>query len=193
MKIFVVNGAPGAGKTTFEKMCKQLYSEVNTYVLSSVDIVKEIARKYCDWNGEKTPKDRKFLSDLKDLLTEYNDIPFKVIERQIQQIRNEYEYYGMTTKNALVFIDCREPKEIKKLCERLGAKSVYIKRPDAEGVAASNHADANVQNYEYDFIIPNTRQLYEFAFQVMLFLDNNGFNSKSIKQVDLFGNIKTLD
>ena len=47
-------------------------------IISTVDFVKEVA-KFCGWNGQKTPKDRKFLSDLKNILTQWNDIPYKDI------------------------------------------------------------------------------------------------------------------
>ena len=73
MKVFVINGAPGSGKTTFEKFIQEEYSDCA--IISTVDYVKTVA-KYVGWDGTKTLKNRKFLSDLKDLLTEWEDIPF---------------------------------------------------------------------------------------------------------------------
>ena len=69
----------GVGKTTFEAKCKELVAANSTFwydekqrmavdVISTVDFVKQIARE-CGWDGVKTPRNRKFLSDLKDLLT----------------------------------------------------------------------------------------------------------------------------
>ena len=73
MKIYIVNGAPGSGKTTFEEYVSYI-SAPYCYNLSAIDFVKEVATR-CGWNGSKELKDRKFLSDLKRVLTEWDDIP----------------------------------------------------------------------------------------------------------------------
>ena len=44
--------------------------------ISTVDYVKEIATE-CGWDGTKTPENRKFLSDLKRVLTEWNEKPLR--------------------------------------------------------------------------------------------------------------------
>ena len=86
IKVVVVNGRPESGKTTFEEKCKELVNASSTFwldenkrmmvdVISTVDFIKQIAIE-CGWDGVKTPRNRKFLSDLKDLLTEWNDVPF---------------------------------------------------------------------------------------------------------------------
>lgn len=78
-QIFVINGSGGVGKDTFVELVsvelndklKRFHTVVN---FSSVDKVKEIAREI-GWDGRKTEKDRKFLSDLKSL-TIYNVIDY---------------------------------------------------------------------------------------------------------------------
>ena len=74
LKIVIVNGRPRAGKTTFESMCEQILGRAYCERRSTVDKIKEIATEG-GWKGGKELKDRKFLSDLKDLFTEYNDMP----------------------------------------------------------------------------------------------------------------------
>ena len=64
------------------------------YILSTVDFVKEIAKK-CGWDGTKDLKNRKFLSDLKDLLTNWNNVPFNKIEQQVKSIEDEWKYYDI--------------------------------------------------------------------------------------------------
>ena len=62
--------------------------------VSTVDKVKEIAAE-CGWDGVKSPKNRKFLSDLKDLLTEWGDVPYKDIERKLYMHEaNLSEWFG---------------------------------------------------------------------------------------------------
>ena len=61
MKIIIINGYAGVGKSTFVEMCKKDYLVTE---LSTIDPIKDIASKI-GWNGQKEPKDRKFLADLK--------------------------------------------------------------------------------------------------------------------------------
>ena len=121
--IYIVNGAPGAGKTTFETNVQKCMSNSFCYILSTVDFVKEIAKK-CGWDGTKDLKNRKFLSDLKDLLTNWNNVPFNKIVQQVKSIEDEWKYYDIDLNRTAIFIDCREPEEIQKLCATLNAKSL---------------------------------------------------------------------
>ena len=69
--VIVINGAGGVGKDTLCEFAEKHFKVMN---ISSITPIKEIA-KMCGWNGEKTDKARKFLSDLKALSIEYNDFP----------------------------------------------------------------------------------------------------------------------
>ena len=150
MKIIVINGAPRAGKDTFVEKCqKHTYWCLN---VSTVDFVKEVA-KFCGWDGEKTPANRAFLSTLKDVLTLWDDVPFKKVCNRIERFKGEVEIYGFDPDDALVFIHCREPDEIARFCLELGAKSLLIRRATVEETEQSNHADAEVLNYKYDYTI----------------------------------------
>ena len=72
-----------------------------------------------------------------------------------------------------IFIDCREPKEIQKFVDRLGAKTIFIDRK-IEDYNASNHADANVENFEYDIVINNNGTLEDLAAAAMNFIKTEG-------------------
>lgn len=156
MKIVIINGAPRAGKDTFVEICKNLVGNERCLNVSTVDFVKEVAR-FAGWDGNKTPEARKFLSDLKDIMTEYGNIPFKKVTQTINIYRLELEEYTSDyyIANSIVFIHCREPQEIDKFKNELGAKTLLIRRPDVEGDECSNHADAEVFNYDYDYTIYN--------------------------------------
>lgn len=91
-----------SGKDTFAALMNEF---VPTKKYSSIDYIKEIA-KLCGWNGQKNEKSRKFLSDLKVLTSQYNDLPFKRIQNQIDEFNKDEKY------NVLL-IDIREPEEIK--------------------------------------------------------------------------------
>ena len=160
-KIFIVNGAPGSGKTTFEDFCCRAPHVYGAHILSTITFVKEVA-EFCGWNGEKTPENRKFLSDLKDLLTKWNDVPFNKVLDEL----DELNYYGAQ----YVFIDCREPEEIEKLKQELNATTVLVRRA-GHRVEASNHADKNVEDYEYDLYIENDGDLEDLKLKAEEFME----------------------
>ena len=141
--IIIINGYGGSGKDTFVEFVSK-YNKV--YNFSSVDKVKEIA-KIIGWNGEKDEKSRKFLSDLKKLTTDYNDMPFNSIKEAVNNFNS--------SDNEIMFIHIREPEEIKRAVLEFNAKTLLIKRDDINKIT-SNYSDASVENYNYDYIINNT-------------------------------------
>lgn len=161
-QIVVINGTGGSGKDTFVEFCSK-YGRVMNF--SSVDKVKEVAR-LIGWNGQKTEKDRKFLSDLKRLTTEYNDMAFNSIKEAIGKFKE--------SDKEILFIHIREPEEIQRAVVAFGAKTLLVKR---DGIAKieSNYSDASVENYNYDFVIENTT-LEELDTKAHKFVDE--FNNK---------------
>ena len=164
VRAVIVNGRPSSGKTSFENICRQLVisksaiglgwdkkDRIQILITSTVDFVKEIATK-CGWDNSKTLKNRKFLSNLKDLLTDWGDIPYRKIIELADELRiDSYEW--------ILFIDCREPHEIQRLKEALNATTVLIRRPGDELGETSNHADKDVFNYNYDLTIWNNSDI----------------------------------
>lgn len=169
MKVVLINGYPGSGKTTFVDMCADLNHQ--TYNFSTVDFVKYIA-KQMGWNGEKTPESRKFLSDLKDLMSNspWGDLPVLDIEKKIRVEQGSLESYGLGDKRLVIFIDVREPENMVKLKEKFNAISLLIWRPDVEGTQ-SNHADSDVLKCQYDYVITNDKDLVDLRDSAQQFLD----------------------
>lgn len=164
--IYIVNGHPGSGKTTFEKMVKKLMGQKNCGILSIIDPIK-FAALILGWEGEKTPEGRKFLSDLKDLATQYNNFPIRDVIQQARKAMHD------ANEHDCLFIDCREPKEVEILCKELNAKSVFIKRniPDQQ---FSNHADECVSDYNYDIIIHNAGSISDLWETADQFIKDEG-------------------
>ena len=171
MKIYILNGKAGSGKTTFFKLIEEKCRNY-VYNYSTVDLVKKVAYG-CGWNGSKTPENRKFLSDLKDLLIEWDDVPYKDCLKEIKRITSLADIYDMEHDDWAIFIDCREPKEIQKFVDRLGAKTIFIDRK-IEDYNASNHADAEVENFDYDMVINNNGTLEDLAAVAMNFIKTEG-------------------
>ncbi|MDV3427646.1 MAG: hypothetical protein LIR50_11600, partial [Bacillota bacterium] len=142
LKVVIVNGMPESGKTTFEHMCEDIIGSEMCLIYSTIDPIKQIATTI-GWDGTKTPRNRKFLSDLKDLLTEFNDYSLHSVENQIEKFENGIKLFDIQGFPHVAFVDCREPGEIEKLKKALNAVTLLIRRPNVN-MEFSNHADANV-------------------------------------------------
>lgn len=161
-KIVIVNGHGSVGKTSWETMVQKIAAARNKRVeiLSTITYVKQFAKEM-GWNGGKTEKDRRFLSDLKDALTRWKDIPYNETRMDINQLEED----GAD----LIFIDCREPEEIKRFVNDYNALTVLVQR--GEMIIMGNHADDNVLNYQYDITIDNSRGLDELMQEATIFVE----------------------
>lgn len=171
-QVFIINGSGGVGKDEFVNFVDDVLFEHNIRLgnYSSVSKVKEIARMI-GWNGEKTERDRKFLSDLKLLTTEYNDMPLNDMKEYVESFFDSYTLF-----NTVVFLHIREPEEIAKAVEAFNAKTILVKRDAVEHIT-SNMADENVFNYNYDYVIDNSGSLEDLKEAAKIFalgfLENN--------------------
>lgn len=141
-QIIVINGVGGSGKDTFVEFLSKYNRVMN---VSSIDKVKEIAT-IIGWDGKKEEKDRKFLSDLKKLTTEYNDMAFIDIKQKVEKFKN--------SDDEIMFIHIREPEEIQRAVNAFNAKTLLVRRKGLEAIT-TNYSDASVENYKYDFYIIN--------------------------------------
>lgn len=179
-KIIIINGFDEVGKNDFVekvieetiKMAKRIVPVENgdycvnpriyykTNNVSIIDCVKVTARMF-GWNGEKSEKDKKMLSDLKDLMMAYNNYPFKHITAQI----SDWLRYDKTRPNdmydhSFLFVHCRKPKEIERLKNLFpnDTFTLLVQNPKVVKVT-NNHVDREVENYNYDFIVVNDSDL----------------------------------
>ena len=173
MRIYIVNGAPGCGKTTFEQYVQEAIGE-DVRIFSTVDSIK-VAAKYLGWDGTKTPKNRKFLSDLKQLWIEWDDGVMKDMIRRLANVKRSYEIYDMPDDRAVVFIDSREPAEIDRFKRELGARTILINRgPRAAYEEILNSSDRDVDKYDYDIYVDNIGDLDMLRRAVDEFIEMEG-------------------
>ena len=159
--VLIVNGKPRAGKDTFALLlnkCEKVYK------YSIIDKVKAVALD-CGWKGGKTERDRKFLADLKDLTTKYSDMSYNDVYDKV------VDFYCDEIKERILIIDMREPKDIERAVDQFDAISIFIKNDNVPAVI-SNAADANVENFKYDYIIENNGTIQEFEGNVRAFYYN---------------------
>lgn len=168
--IIIINGSGGVGKDQFVKYCRDSCHErnidkyVNIHNISTVTAIKEIA-EMAGWSGGKSEKDRKFLSDLKMLCSEYNDFPHQKVLNELDWINKNFY-----SKRNIIFIHCREPEEIQRFVEECNAATLLIRRPNYH--INSNAADRYVENFNYDYIIENDGTLEELKDKAALFLEH---------------------
>ena len=182
-KVFVINGVGTSGKGEF---VSRLGKYIPTYGYSIVDLPKQAA-KVLGWDGGKTEKDRKFLSDIMDLSDSYNDAPFKDVVEIIADFKSN------RIETDVLVVDMRDPKDIARAVETFGAETILVRKPDVKKIK-SNHADANVENYEYDYIIENDGTLEQLDKMAYLFseqvIKNRCFDTPAkFRCCDLVGEI----
>ena len=155
-EVVILNSKGGAGKDTFFGFCESILGDCAAHI-STVDLVKEVAEEL-GWDGTKTMENRRRLSMLKDIMTAWGDGPFKDVCSMVNQIK--YEWLNGGEEFGIIFIDCREPHEIERLVKELGAKTLLITR-DNLPATYGNHADDEVFDYTYDYIVENNGSLTE--------------------------------
>jgi hypothetical protein len=69
---------------------------------------------------------------LKDLLTKWNDVPFKKVKHEAERYNSEAMAYDFSTDEVLVFVHCREPEEIAKFVREMNAITLLIRREAIE-------------------------------------------------------------
>lgn len=167
MKIIVINGQGGVGKDTFVAFCGN--EDHGIFNFSMVDEIKRVA-KILHWTGSKEPKDRKFLSDLKDLASEYNDFPFQHTINKIKDALRVYGRFGRSTHNMVCFVHAREPEDINRWVNDYGARALLIRNERIEG-EYGNHADDSVMKASYYYTVYNNEGLYELEQKAKKFID----------------------
>lgn len=170
MKVIVVNGRERSGKDSFAEICMKVLEkdDCGGFITSMVDCAKDIA-DYIGWKGDKTPRNRKFLSDLKDLIDEWGDCSFKWVAWKIDSTCEDC--YNCGDKEPWAFVMARQPEDIERLQKEFNAIAVCVRRDSAEKVEASNHADANVFNYTYDYYIDNNGNLDDLRAAAETFIE----------------------
>jgi len=163
--IVVLNGSGCVGKDTFvdcvsDCVAKGINNKAVVLNYSSVEKIKQFA-ELMGWDGTKTERNRKFLSDLKMLLSDYNDLPFNSMKEKVEEFQD-------IDNAVMLFLHIREPQEIERVKQEFGATTILIKR-DSIPQITSNIADGSVFDYDYDIVINNNgdkRDLWRVALEI---------------------------
>lgn len=157
--VIIINGKGSAGKDT---LCGFAESKYKTMNISAITPIKDIAKEN-GWRGEKDPRSRKFLSDLKKTFIDYNDLPCRYL-------KEKYDDF-LESNSQLLFVHIREAEEIDKFKNIVGpyCKTLLIRRDGLENWG--NASDDEVENYSYDYIYENNTSLSEAESSFTTFLE----------------------
>lgn len=166
-RVFIINGKGGIGKDTFVEMVKKYVLADNC---SSIDEIRYIAEQL-GWTGGKSNRDRKFLSDLKLLSSEYNNMPYQYLINRISHF-----YHSMYDDNDLLFLHIREPEEIYKVLDfcysrDIDVNTILVKNSLCADTFYGNEADDNVNMIEYDYEVDNCGTLEDLELEAKKFLN----------------------
>lgn len=147
--IIVINGRGGCGKDTLCEIASKYYRVKN---VSSITPIKKLASA-AGWNGEKDPKSRKMLSDLKRLFTDYNDLCSNYVLSEADSF--------LRSDDEIMFVHIRESSEIIKFIsaakEKCACISLLVNRhtENYDNSALGNASDDMVADFDYDFCYEN--------------------------------------
>ena len=159
--VIIINGQGGAGKDTLCEFAGEAFKITN---ISAITPIKAIASQH-GWNGEKDPKSRKFLADLKQAFVDYNDLPNKYLV-------TEYETF-LQSHSQILFAQIRECKEIDKFRQSVQTPCITLLiRRDGLAKKWGNGTDDNVEHYTYDYVYDNNRTLEEAKKDFIMFLQD---------------------
>lgn len=163
IKIIITNGYASTGKDSFINLAKKHYPNIENY--SSVDKVKEIA-EIIGWNpSQKTEKDRKFLSDLKLLCSDYNNLPFEDLKEKVNK-------FFLKSEDRIIFLHVREPVEIEKFKQYYQSNCITLLVVNNRvKYITSNMADEGVYDYAYDIVIENEGSLEDLEDSAKTFIE----------------------
>lgn len=159
--VIIINGKGGVGKDTICEITSMFFC---VKVVSAITPIKKIAR-LAGWNGEKDLKSRKFLSDLKKLLIDFNNLPNNYLEMEYKKFLEE--------DNDIMFVHIREGDQIDDFKKRVETKCItmLIESPQRSisTTKFGNSSDDNVNEYYYDYRYLNCKPLESLIDDFMSF------------------------
>lgn len=158
--VIIINGRGGVGKDTLCEFASKSFKIQN---ISAITPIKNIALEY-GWKGEKDAKSRKFLSDLKKVFIEYNDLPTKYLYQKYKEF--------MKSTDQILFMHIREIGEIEKIKKKIETPCVtlLVDREVDCNTEWGNDSDDQVNQYKYDFYYNNNKTLKktEEEFKILI-------------------------
>lgn len=110
MKIFLIAGKAGSGKTEVAKLIKEfyIYRKQETIVTNFSKYIREYAMELSDWDGKDASKPRELLQKIGDQARSID--PDFLVDNMIKDL----SFYELVAQNVAI-ADVRMPNEIDKI------------------------------------------------------------------------------
>lgn len=178
IQVVIINGSGRAGKDEFIKMVEEeLNHKVHVFNYSTIDTAKIVGSLLDCPINEKTDKARNLWSSIKDASIVYNNKPANDTIDFVRNCKN-----SVMKSSGLIFIHCREPEEIKKICDGIIYYSSHtykllVKRLNHTVPNCEKDYTENIFRCDYDQIILNT-SIDELKTKAKMFTNLVRTNSK---------------
>lgn len=156
MKIFLIAGKAGSGKSEVARLIKEyyIYKKEDTIITNFSKYIKSFAMELSDWDGQEGSKPRDLLQKIGDDLREI-DSDF-LVDSMIKDIA----FYEKMNKN-VVISDVRMPNEIDKIRENYdNVMAIYVVNqfaPSKLTIEQQSHiTEIALENYpDFDYTLAN--------------------------------------
>ena len=156
MKIFLIAGKAGSGKSEVAKYIKEyyIYKLKKCAVTQYSKYIKKFAMEIGDWDGSDSNKPRKLLQEIGDVIRHEHPLYFP------NNMINDIGIYSKFV-DVLVVSDVRMPEEIEKIKENYDeVHTVYVENqfgPSKLSVEEQAHiTERALENYtDFDYIMAN--------------------------------------
>ena len=161
--VVIINGKGGVGKDTFcDVICHLYYGQSVSAITPVLKLAEAVG-----WNGQKDNKSRRFLSNLKRVLIEYNDLPNRYLEEEYRQF--------LHSSLDVLFVHIRESDQIDDFKRRVSVKLITLLITSTRiggGSLYGNASDDEAENYNYDYEFHNEGSLSSLNERVHAFWRN---------------------
>lgn len=148
MKIYIISGKAGTGKTYIANKIKSFYSKA--IILSYAAYLKEYARNIIGWNLDEKTKPRVLLQNLGDEVKSIDNLI--LIRRMIEDIQIYSKYF-----DCIIISDARFKEEIELIKDNYKVTTIHvIGKTSLSGKESEHITETALDNYhEYDYEINN--------------------------------------
>lgn len=171
LRVIITNGTGGSGKDTFYYYAaaeiigrKDIHAVSNKY--SYVDWTRHVLHLLNFDTDNKTPAMRTLMSDLNRAFEKYDDIPFNMCVKKIEQQERRDKQYSC---DYYLFLDVRSPEVI----DRFKAKypDILTVLVDNGTINTDTELDSGVYDYNYDYVVKNTGTLDDLRAEAERFVE----------------------
>lgn len=153
MKVIILTGKAGAGKTEISKIIKREFElkNIKSIDLAYASYLKEYAKKILGWDGQENSKPRTFLQTIGDKVKEID--PNFLVNRIKQDLKVYEEYF-----NYAIITDARFEKEIDEIKNIYDTIVINVvgKENNLSEIEKCHNTETSLDNYNsYDYKIDN--------------------------------------